>query len=594
MSAQVTLVSPLDGSVVPLEKVPDPVFSEHMLGNGLAILPTSQTVFAPLDGTVTNINAALHALVIKHNNMELLIHVGVESVSLKGEGFEMFVQKGQTVKAGQKLLSFNLDILAKKAASTLVLLVITSPSDAVITPLADNTIKMGLPFLSVQTSAETPAGSLASTDVLESNPLVLRSPNGLHARPAAILAAIAAEHPYLVEMCKGNQCADAKSIVSLMGLSLAYENIITFRAFGPKEKAQLILKRLEEAFRATLGACPDTEASSNDLQPHMHGICACSGLAQGKAFLLKANAFSFEENSSHPNNEHAALAQALADLSGQMEKKLAEEKNAVTRDILNAHLLLLKDPLLASTTYQIIEQGKTAAFAFNSAIRRSVDILKQTKNRFLMERIADLKDLRREVLCQLTGQQRRSLTVPPGSIIIADELLPSDVSALPDHTAGVLLASSSPTAHTGILLRNRNIPSIVRAGKSVLNITPQTYLLLDADQGKVIIDPTPQEKELFSKRMNLINEWVVKENARAQETASTQDGLRIYVESNPQRSRPCVCVRSGRYRARADGIFISKFTFCPVRTGTTQGLSANFRFLPRQSRYVPFVGCRRR
>ena len=144
MPAETTLISPLDGTVVPLEKVPDPVFSEHMLGNGMAILPASQTVFAPLDGTVTNINAALHALVIKHGDMEVLIHVGLESVSLKGEGFQVFVQKGQKVSAGQKLLSFDLNILAKKAASTLVILVITAPTDACITPLADEKIKTGM------------------------------------------------------------------------------------------------------------------------------------------------------------------------------------------------------------------------------------------------------------------------------------------------------------------------------------------------------------------------------------------------------------------------------------------------------------------
>ncbi len=533
MSAEITLISPLDGTIVPLEKVPDPVFSEHMLGNGMAILPTSQTVFSPLAGTITNINAASHALVIKQSNMEVLIHVGLESVSLKGEGFRLFVQKGDTVSAGQKLLSFDLNILAQKAASTLVLVVITSPSETTITPLADERIKTGLPFFSVKSNSER-ATNLSSIEITESAPLVLHNPNGLHARPAAILAGIAAEHPYLVEIHRGRQCADAKSIVSLMGLGLTCNDSVTIRIFGPKPQAKALLVRLENAFREILGN-PSTEAPASDSfaeKPSLLGICACGGLACGKAFLLKANAFSFEEEAANPATERKSLEEALRCLAAQMEQQLSEEKNAVTRDILNAHLLLLKDPLLTNTTRQMIDQGKTAAFAFNSAIRRSIDILKQTKNRFLMERIADLKDLRREVLCQLTGQQRRSLSVPPESIIIAEELLPSDVSALPANVAGVLLANGSPTSHAGILLRNRNIPSIVRAGKHILDIAPQTTLLLDADDGNIIISPTPQQQQEFEQRIRQTQEQRLKESAHAQEPATTKDGLRIYVEGN--------------------------------------------------------------
>ena len=559
MSADTTLISPLDGTVVALEKVPDPVFSEHMLGNGLAILPASQTVFAPLDGTVTNINAAKHALVIKHGDMEVLIHVGLESVTLQGEGFELFIQKGQTVRAGQKLLTFDLNILTKKAASPLVMLVITSPADAPVTVLADEHIKTGLPFFSVRNTAAT-AETRTSAEVTESAPLLLKNPSGLHARPAAMLAAVAAKHAYFVELCKGRQCADVKSIVSLMGLGLQCNDSVTFRVYGPKETAQPILDQLTAAFESVLGN-PETVSEPTEetaeLTENIHGICACGGMACGKAFLLKNSTFSFEENANNPATERETLDRALQVLGEQMKKRLAEEKNAVTRDILNAHLLLLNDPLLASTTRQMIEQGKTAAFAFNSAIRRSVDILKQTKNRFLMERIADLKDLRREVLCQLTGQQRRTLCIPDNSIIIAEELLPSDVSALPQNTAGVLLANGSPTAHAGILLRNRNIPSLVRAGKSILSIPPQTVILLNADTGRVILNPSSEQQKQFEERLRRTREINQQESARAHEPATTQDGLRIYVEGNT--AGPEEAARS--YAAGAEGIGLVRTEF---------------------------------
>lgn len=560
MATKATLISPLDGTIVPLEKVPDPVFSEHMLGNGLAILPTSQTVFAPMDGQITNINPALHALVITNGKLELLIHVGLESVSLKGEGFKLAVQKGQTVKAGQQLLSFDLNILTKKAASPLVLLVITSSSDAKITPLADGFVKTGLPLFSAEDTS-TLFNTLSSLDISESKPIMLLNPNGLHARPAALIAHLAVQHPYLVEICKGNQCADAKSIVGLMGLGLAYKDQVVIRVFGPKEPAQKLLAQLKQALQnglqETLPERPKDPVFPDDNDDFIQGLCACNGLAAGPAFLLKSQALSFEENALDPQAECRALEEALQTLGEQMEKRLAEEKNPVSRDILNAHLLLLKDPLLANNTRQTILQGKTAAFAFNSAIRRSVDILKQTNNRFLMERIADLKDLRREVLCQLTGQQRRTRTIPSGSIVVAEEILPSDVSTLPADTAGVLLAGGSPTAHASILLRNRAIPAIVRGGKKVLDIAPQTTILLDADAAKAVVAPSAEQQQAFEERIRHTQELNQQNSARAQEPAVTQDGVRIYVEGNIANPEEASRV----YAAGAEGVGLVRTEF---------------------------------
>lgn len=559
----ITLVSPLDGTVVSLEKVPDPAFSQHLLGNGLAIYPTSETVFSPVDATITNINPARHALVLTSGNLEILIHVGLESVSLQGEGFTVFVEKGQQVKAGQKLLGFNLNLLTKKAASPLVLLVITSPENTPVTLLAEDHIKMGLPLLRASL-IQTEKTTLFSDEQITSEPLTLASPNGLHARPAAVLASIAESYPYRVEICTKTQHADAKSIVSLMGLGLSCGDSITIRVFGPQKQAREVLSKLQEAFQKGLGeATVNTFVSfkKNVLPPSpvINGLCACSGLACGPAFLLQKSSLSFEENAVNPQAEREALDQALHALAQQMEQRIAAEKNPVSRDILNAHLLLLKDPLLADATRQTIAQGKTAAFAFNSAIRRSIDILKQTNNRFLMERIADLKDLRREVLCQLTGQQQHVLDVPKGSIIVAEDLLPSDISALPSHTAGVLLANGSPTAHASILLRNRNLPAIVRGGPDVLAILPQTTILLDADCGRATVAPSSAQVKEFTEQVNLSRERDRQEYIHAQEPSLTQDGTRIYIQGNISATEEAT--RASQAGAEGFGLVRTEFLF---------------------------------
>jgi sugar PTS system EIIA component len=126
-----TVVAPLTGKIVSIEEVPDPTFSQKMMGDGIAIEPTEGVVVAPVNGEVVQFFHTKHAIGIKsESGAEILIHVGLETVSMNGEGFEGHVKVGDKVKAGDKLLSFDLDLIKEKAASTITPIVITN-SDAV-------------------------------------------------------------------------------------------------------------------------------------------------------------------------------------------------------------------------------------------------------------------------------------------------------------------------------------------------------------------------------------------------------------------------------------------------------------------------------
>jgi glucose-specific phosphotransferase system IIA component len=103
----------LSGKVIPIEAVKDPVFSTRMLGNGLAIEPTDNVILAPCDGIISmTIPRTKHAVgITAANGMDLLIHLGLGTVHLKGEGFQLFVQKGDLVKAGDKLIQFDAEVI---------------------------------------------------------------------------------------------------------------------------------------------------------------------------------------------------------------------------------------------------------------------------------------------------------------------------------------------------------------------------------------------------------------------------------------------------------------------------------------------------
>lgn len=103
-----SLLAPINGTCISLSEVPDEVFSSKMMGDGVAIKPTSNKLFAPTDGKVTFIAETKHAIgFVTTDGQELLIHVGLDTVSLNGEGFSLSVEVNQEVRTGEQLLSFN-------------------------------------------------------------------------------------------------------------------------------------------------------------------------------------------------------------------------------------------------------------------------------------------------------------------------------------------------------------------------------------------------------------------------------------------------------------------------------------------------------
>jgi len=121
------IFAPMKGEVVPIAEVPDQVFSEKMMGDGFAIKPKDGLVVSPVNGTIINAFPTKHALGIKsEGGREILIHVGLDTVNLKGEGFELFVDEGDEVKIGQTLLKVDLDYIGKHAKSTITPVVFTN------------------------------------------------------------------------------------------------------------------------------------------------------------------------------------------------------------------------------------------------------------------------------------------------------------------------------------------------------------------------------------------------------------------------------------------------------------------------------------
>lgn len=127
MEGKLEFNSPLEGEIMPISEVPDQVFSEKMMGDGFAIKPENGRIVAPVNGKVLNIFPTKHAIGLQaENGMEILIHIGIDTVNLKGEGFEAMIEEGDEIKQGQTLMQIDIDYISKHAPSLITPIVFTN------------------------------------------------------------------------------------------------------------------------------------------------------------------------------------------------------------------------------------------------------------------------------------------------------------------------------------------------------------------------------------------------------------------------------------------------------------------------------------
>ena len=119
-------VSPMTGILHPMEEVPDPVFAEKLMGDGFAVIPKDDTAVAPVDGEIVMIAETKHAFGIKTKaGMELLVHIGLDTVDLKGEGFTVLAKQGSRVRAGEPVIRFDREGLEKKGIDMTTMVIFT-------------------------------------------------------------------------------------------------------------------------------------------------------------------------------------------------------------------------------------------------------------------------------------------------------------------------------------------------------------------------------------------------------------------------------------------------------------------------------------
>ena len=380
--------APLSGVIVPLGEVPDPAFATEIVGDGIAIDPISCVLLAPVAGTIIHLHRAKHALILRSDEgPELLLHLGLDTVMLNGEGFDPMVQQGDHVLAGQSLIAFDPVVLGRKARSLLTLVVFPN-GDRVRPSLPVRGVVAGGKdrILEVELKAGEAAPAPGAAPVLggqaQSRPILLPNPLGLHARPAAALATVAKTYLSSIILVKGNEEANAKSAVSIMGLGTVQGDVLRLRASGSDAHSALavLAELLENGCGEDLAAVPAAPAPVRPTTAPalgLGGVPASPGLALGRIFQFHPRLPEIPEEGSDPSVEMSRLESALRESCGRIDalKALIGHGGPSERDgILAAHQELLADPDLsriafawiakpASTTTKAKRKPKTAPAA---------------------------------------------------------------------------------------------------------------------------------------------------------------------------------------------------------------------------------------
>ncbi|MDE1938469.1 MAG: phosphoenolpyruvate--protein phosphotransferase [Alphaproteobacteria bacterium] len=569
--SNLVLVAPMQGWVAPLDEVPDPVFSERILGDGLAIDPVGSTLHAPCDGIV--ISSAKHAVTLRAaNGAEILIHIGLETVALGGQGFISHAREGKSVQAGDPLLTFDLEFLAVRVKSLISPIVITNGGAFRISRRChDREVAVG-EFLMELSSAESKDGKAAgAAGGVASRDIVTALAHGLHARPAAVLSNSAKRFNAEVSLTLKGKQANAKSVAALMSLGVHCNDTVRLEANGPD--ADKAVAALADLIVAGLGETPVSVAVAplpkkaasppqrDDDPLVVRGVRAAPGMALGRAVHFKASEIAVAERGTGIVHETSEFQRALAAIRSRLELA-ASSGDRQRRDILAAHIALLDDPELHRTTMALIEKGKSAGFAWREAVRGVANTFKAMDDVRMRERASDLLDLERQLLTVLTGQATgHDIDLPPHAILIADELLPSELVSLESaKVAGFVTVGGGPTSHVAIIAAGMNVPALVGVGDAIKRVTEGAEVLLDADAGILRLMPDARAAATAKEAIAVQARRRADALANAAQECHTADGTRIEVFANLGRG-PLEAASAVKMGAEGCGLLRTEFLF---------------------------------
>ncbi len=588
------ILAPFDGWCGTLDEVPDPVFAGRMLGDGVAIDPTTGILVAPCAGEIVALPASAHAVSIRTaQGIDVLVHIGVDTVQLGGRGFDARVRPGASVRAGDELIRFDLDVVARGAKSLMTPILVT-PMDGLRLQqrrapglVSSGEVLFEIAGVETRTTTTPPrAANAPKEEAAAGHTLIVTLRHGLHARPAALLAQRAKAFGAQASLSAHGRTANARSVVAIMALGVRQGDELSIQASGadaPQSVASLVAG-IQEALRmesaaghgAAEGTAPDSSKTAPTAAPRplaaagvLGGVIAVPGIAVGRATRIERREIAVAEHGADSGRERAELEQARINVRMRLER-VAATGGATRREIIAAHLEFLDDPQVNEAAHESIAAGKSAGFAWRSAIRRSISALQALEDSRLRERVDDLLDVESHVLLALAGEARpMNIPLPERAVLVADDLLPSELTALDRaRLVAICLSGGGATSHVAILAAAMDIPMLVGLGSGIRDIADGATVIVDADAGTLQTAPAAPAIEQARAAVESRLMRRAKTLAEAQIECRALDGTRVEVFANLGNVTDAAAAVA--HGAEGCGLLRTEFLFIDRETAPTE------------------------
>ncbi|MDR3280527.1 MAG: phosphoenolpyruvate--protein phosphotransferase [Synergistaceae bacterium] len=386
-----------------------------------------------------------------------------------------------------------------------------------------------------------------------SGEITIISPNGFHARPAAILVKTAKKFTSDIKLVKGDRRVNAKSLVAVMGFALEQGDSVALEASGAdaaeaikalipiiagdmENGAPSVAQTAKPAESAKVPAAKKETRTRNEADRSLfRGITASPGIATGIVkHITRGDIAVSERPAASPEEEAADFRRAVDEAKSELasiEKQTETAIDAGHAAIFGAHIEMLDDPELTGAALGMIATGKSAAFAWKSAYKAQAERFSGLSNELFAARAADLNDVGRRVLMILTGTQEE-IAYTQNCVLVAEDLTPSDTATLDKRVLGFCTVKGGPTSHIAILARSLDLPALVGIDHAALGIKDGMAVILNADEGTLRINPDPAEVERVRGNQEEKSARRARDLEHTMEPAVTKDGVTLEVAAN--------------------------------------------------------------
>ncbi|QSQ27535.1 phosphoenolpyruvate--protein phosphotransferase [Pyxidicoccus parkwayensis] len=374
-------------------------------------------------------------------------------------------------------------------------------------------------------------------------------PHGLHARPSTVLVEVAKRFRSEIFVKYDGRTANAKSMVTLLSLGARGGATLIVGAVG--DDAPTAIAAIREAFEEGLGeggAAPSRPGGAPEpvAVPAVRldyegtlvaGISASPGIAAGPLWAFQHERLEVEERAPDAVRERERLDRALASATADLHnlyKEFFKKAGAARAAIFKAHQELLDDPDMVTEAHQHIDAGASAGWAWRTVYEARADVLARLADPLLAARAGDLRDVGRRVLRLLADVVEGVASLPDHPVVLlAEDLAPSDTAKLdPAMVLGLCTVGGGATSHTAIIARSLDIPAVVAAGPSVLDLQNGQECILDGNAGVLVVNPSAKDLERAATQRERVREQREAEKLDRYKPAITRDGRRVEVAAN--------------------------------------------------------------